>query len=110
MMLAYCQAKQIDFGSVRFLHDGERLSPESTAASRKMKDGDVLQAFQEQQGGNGQIQDLQLKQGPGEHDQLEISVNIEGEDSPFTFKIGRTVLLGELMGNINNIYHYKQVC
>lgn len=109
-MVAYCKAKQIEFDSVRFLHDGERLSPESTAASRKMKDGDVLQAFQEQQGGDGQTQDIEREEKINEHKKSKIRIKIESGDSTVTVKIGRTMLLGELIGNITNTYHQDEVC
>ena len=52
-MVAYCKSKEIQFDSVRFLHDGERLNPEDTAETRELVDNECLQAVLEQTGGNG---------------------------------------------------------
>ncbi|KAN0133462.1 ubiquitin-like protein [Lactarius tabidus] len=40
-----------DPGTLRFVYDGERLSPTDTPAERSMEDGDVIDAHLQQLGG-----------------------------------------------------------
>ena len=89
-MNAYCNSKQIQFDSVRFLHDGERVNPEDTAESRELEDNDVIQAVLEQTGGDGTPE-------PEESKHIEISVKDQSENS-ISFKIKRQTPLRKVMG------------
>lgn len=44
-----------DPGSLRFVYDGERLSPTETPAERSMEDGDVIDALLQQVGGGSRL-------------------------------------------------------
>jgi len=41
----------INAGTFKFTHDGERLQPQDTPASREMESGDIIDAYLEQLGG-----------------------------------------------------------
>eukprot|EP00451_Oxyrrhis_marina_P002772 CAMPEP_0204251978 /NCGR_PEP_ID=MMETSP0468-20130131/759_1 /ASSEMBLY_ACC=CAM_ASM_000383 /TAXON_ID=2969 /ORGANISM="Oxyrrhis marina" /LENGTH=92 /DNA_ID=CAMNT_0051225343 /DNA_START=53 /DNA_END=331 /DNA_ORIENTATION=+ len=51
LMDAYCNRLGVASGSIRFLYDGERLTPEQTPEELTMEDGDEIDAMVEQQGG-----------------------------------------------------------
>ena len=51
LMNAFCQRQGVAAASVRFLFDGQRLSPEQTPQQLEMEDGDVIDVMVEQQGG-----------------------------------------------------------
>ncbi len=51
LMEAFCQRLGLQFTSVRFSFDGNRISPEHTAAQLGMEEGDVIDAMVEQTGG-----------------------------------------------------------
>jgi hypothetical protein len=53
LMKAYSKSKEIDEAYLRFLFDGDRLQNDDTPQSRSMENGDVIQVFLEQQGGDG---------------------------------------------------------
>jgi small ubiquitin-related modifier len=51
LMKSFCRDASLDFGSVRFLFDGRRLRPDDSAQSVGLEDGDAIEVFQEQTGG-----------------------------------------------------------
>lgn len=51
LMRAFCHRQGKDFGTVRFLLDGEKIVQGATPDSLHMEDGDILEAHQEQIGG-----------------------------------------------------------
>jgi small ubiquitin-related modifier len=53
VIAAYCQKKAIEPSSVRFVFDGTRVNPASTPEDLGMDDGDSIDVFQEQVGGQG---------------------------------------------------------
>jgi hypothetical protein len=53
LMKAYSKSQEKDESHLRFLFDGERVQNEDTPQSRGMENGDVIQVFLEQQGGDG---------------------------------------------------------
>ena len=50
-MSTYCERAGLDFQSVRFTFDGQRVNAADTAQSLGMEEGDAIEVFQEQQGG-----------------------------------------------------------
>ena len=51
LMKAFCQRNGVAQSSVRFLFDGNRVSPHQTPAELEMEDEDVIDVMVEQQGG-----------------------------------------------------------
>mmetsp|Transcript_1100 Transcript_1100/g.1531 ORF Transcript_1100/g.1531 Transcript_1100/m.1531 type:complete len:93 (-) Transcript_1100:208-486(-) len=51
VMEAYCGKVGADMGAVRFLFDGNRISPEQTPADLGMEDEDEIDAMVQQTGG-----------------------------------------------------------
>merc|ERR1712000_82969 len=51
LMDAFCSRNSIDPGSVRFLFDGQRLSPDKTPKECAMEDHDVIDVLLQQTGG-----------------------------------------------------------
>eukprot|EP00472_Partenskyella_glossopodia_P014636 CAMPEP_0197523734 /NCGR_PEP_ID=MMETSP1318-20131121/8608_1 /TAXON_ID=552666 /ORGANISM="Partenskyella glossopodia, Strain RCC365" /LENGTH=89 /DNA_ID=CAMNT_0043076523 /DNA_START=47 /DNA_END=316 /DNA_ORIENTATION=+ len=52
LMEAYCSKVGAEFGSVRFLFDGERIDPDKTPAHLNMEDEDEIDAMVQQTGGS----------------------------------------------------------
>jgi small ubiquitin-related modifier len=52
LMDAYCGRLGVQAESVRFMFDGDRLNPESSAEDAGMEDGDEIDAMVEQTGGS----------------------------------------------------------
>ena len=50
LMNAFCQRQGVSINSVRFLFDGQRISPQQTPSALFMEDGDVIDVMLEQQG------------------------------------------------------------
>jgi len=48
LMAAYCERQNLRPATTRFLYDGNRLLPEDTPLSKKMEDGDVIDAVIQQ--------------------------------------------------------------
>lgn len=99
-MTAYCKSKEVQYDSVRFLHDGERINVEDTAESRLLKDNDIIQAFLEQQGGDGSPQP-EVAPEPEETKHIEIRVKDQNENE-VTFKIKRQTPLRKVMGRFSH--------
>lgn len=93
-MEAYCKSKQIQIGSVRFLHDGERMNPEDTAESRELEDNDTIQAMMQQQGGAGSPEPEEAQ--PEESKHIEIRVKDQSENET-QFRIKRSTPLRKVM-------------
>lgn len=53
VMNAYCERQAVARGLVRFLFEGERIQDNDTPESLSMEDGDMIQVFVEQHGGEG---------------------------------------------------------
>ncbi|HKB54624.1 MAG TPA: hypothetical protein VKD22_11535 [Ramlibacter sp.] len=51
LMDSYCQRQSISCASVRFLWNGQRVSPEDTPSGLGMQDRDILDAILAQTGG-----------------------------------------------------------
>ncbi|XP_060845873.1 small ubiquitin-related modifier 3-like [Rhopalosiphum padi] len=51
MMSAYCENTGIAYNSVRFRFDGQPVNTIDTPASLKLKEGDIIEVFQQQTGG-----------------------------------------------------------
>lgn len=51
LMEAFCKRQGKSVESLRFLHEGQRLTPDSTPESLDMEDGDLIEAHREQVGG-----------------------------------------------------------
>mgnify|MGYP004706240453 CR=1 FL=1 len=51
LMEAFCKRQGKSLDSLRFLSDGERVSPENTPDDLDLEDGDVIEAHREQIGG-----------------------------------------------------------
>lgn len=49
---AYCERKAVEYDSIRFLFNGDRITPDSTPSSLKMEDNDVIDALVSQTGGS----------------------------------------------------------
>lgn len=49
---AYCQKKALDMAAVRFIFDGLRITENSTPADIGLENEDVIEAMQEQVGGD----------------------------------------------------------
>ena len=47
----FCQGHKMKLKSVRFLIDGKRITDQETTDSLNLKDGDIIEAFQEMVGG-----------------------------------------------------------
>mmetsp|Transcript_24293 Transcript_24293/g.58634 ORF Transcript_24293/g.58634 Transcript_24293/m.58634 type:complete len:86 (-) Transcript_24293:151-408(-) len=47
----YGKSKGVEAKSLKFVFDGERVHPEQTPKELKMEDGDVIDVFIEQEGG-----------------------------------------------------------
>ena len=52
LMTAYCERLGQNVNSVRFLHDGDRISAEKTATELGIRNGDVIDAMIQQVGGS----------------------------------------------------------
>jgi len=52
-MDAYCNRESKERNTVRFLFEGVRVNDTDTPASLEMEDGDNIEVFLEQQGGDG---------------------------------------------------------
>lgn len=50
LMKAFCSKQGLQFGTVKFLFDGNRIQPTQTPADLDMEDLDVIDAQMEQQG------------------------------------------------------------
>lgn len=53
VMKAFCDRQGLGPGTVKFLHEGIRVQDNDTPESLEMEDGDIIQAFLEQTGGEG---------------------------------------------------------
>eukprot|EP01089_Gocevia_fonbrunei_P021448 TRINITY_DN834_c0_g1_i3.p1 TRINITY_DN834_c0_g1~~TRINITY_DN834_c0_g1_i3.p1 ORF type:complete len:116 (+),score=25.85 TRINITY_DN834_c0_g1_i3:33-380(+) len=51
LMEAYCKRQGVDMNSIRFLHDGNRISQEKTPKELDMEDNDIIDAVLQQTGG-----------------------------------------------------------
>eukprot|EP01088_Endostelium_zonatum_P022064 TRINITY_DN9134_c0_g1_i1.p1 TRINITY_DN9134_c0_g1~~TRINITY_DN9134_c0_g1_i1.p1 ORF type:complete len:104 (-),score=27.21 TRINITY_DN9134_c0_g1_i1:135-446(-) len=51
LMEAYCRRQGTDLNSIRFLHDGNRISPDRTPKELDMEDNDIIDAVLQQSGG-----------------------------------------------------------
>jgi len=51
LMEAYCRRQGVDMNSIRFLHDGNRISPDKTPKELEMEDNDIIDAVLQQTGG-----------------------------------------------------------
>ena len=51
LMKAYCDRLRLDIQLVRFTHDGRRVHADHSPQDLDIEDGDILEVFQEQQGG-----------------------------------------------------------
>eukprot|EP01114_Cavostelium_apophysatum_P000714 TRINITY_DN1064_c0_g1_i2.p1 TRINITY_DN1064_c0_g1~~TRINITY_DN1064_c0_g1_i2.p1 ORF type:complete len:104 (-),score=14.20 TRINITY_DN1064_c0_g1_i2:40-351(-) len=52
LMEAYCQRQSVDQNSIRFLYDGQRLSPDQTPKELELEDNDIIDAVLQQTGGS----------------------------------------------------------
>jgi len=58
LMTAYCNKKNLDFKAVRFSYEGTRLRPDDCIMTiPDLEDGDTIDVFTEQQGGEGRASD-----------------------------------------------------
>jgi len=98
-MKAYCKAREINETSVRFFFEGDRLVKSDTAASKGMVHNSTIQAFLEQQGGDGEaeagVEAGAVNGGKEEKERLEIIVKDQNENET-TFKIKSTTSLGKI--------------
>ncbi|XP_049622908.1 small ubiquitin-related modifier 3-like [Suncus etruscus] len=53
LMKAYCQRQGFNIENLRFFFDGQPLKPSDTPTSLRMNDNDLIDAFQNQTGGEG---------------------------------------------------------
>lgn len=53
LMDAFCNRHGKEIGTVRFFFEGDRVRGDETPNSHEMEDGDTLEVYYEQQGGNG---------------------------------------------------------
>ncbi|VEU23569.1 DEKNAAC104734 [Brettanomyces naardenensis] len=51
LMDAFCKRQGKSADSLRFLYEGQRLTPDATPDSLDMEDGDLIEAHREQVGG-----------------------------------------------------------
>lgn len=51
LMDAYCERQGLERSAVRFLYDGQRLTPEDSPGKLGMEDEDVIDVFLAQEGG-----------------------------------------------------------
>jgi len=51
LMEAYCQRHSLNINAVRFLYDGDRITPDATPDLLKMEDGDLIDIAVQQIGG-----------------------------------------------------------
>jgi Ubiquitin-2 like Rad60 SUMO-like len=92
VMDAYCQRQGKTRGLVRFLFEGQRIQDNDTPETLEMEDGDMIQVFLEQQGGEGVE--------TGEADPVQKHINIKVKDDAgqeTTFKLKKTTPLKKLM-------------
>lgn len=98
-MRAYCKTKEVSENSIKFLFEGERLNKTDTAKGKGMTDNDIIQAFLEQQGGDGEAGGDANGEGAeaAEKKHLEIVVKNQNNNET-TFKIKATTKLGQVKG------------
>uniref|UniRef100_A0A1J3E3M3 Small ubiquitin-related modifier n=1 Tax=Noccaea caerulescens TaxID=107243 RepID=A0A1J3E3M3_NOCCA len=51
LMTIYCEKKNLDYRTVRFIFDGKELKPRNTPAQLMMEDDDIIDMVTEQGGG-----------------------------------------------------------
>ena len=84
-MDAYCSREQKERNAIRFLLEGTRIADGDTPESLEMEDGDSIEVFLEQQGGEGTPKP---EEGPSSH------INVKVWTSPRCLSIeGRLKLL-----------------
>jgi hypothetical protein len=92
VMDAYCERQGKTRGLVRFLFEGHRIQDNDTPDTLELEDGDMIQVFLEQQGGDG---------GDGsEPDPVQKHVTIRVKDDvgqETTFKLKKTTPFKKLM-------------
>lgn len=63
LMEAFCERHGKNVNAVRFLFEGTRITGSETPESLEMEDGDTLEVYHEQQGGNGLFSEGPVTQG-----------------------------------------------
>jgi hypothetical protein len=92
VMDAYCERQGKTRGLVRFLFEGHRIQDNDTPDTLELEDGDMIQVFLEQQGGDGGE--------ASEPDPVQKHINIRVKDDAgqeTTFKLKKTTPLRKLM-------------
>ncbi|KAF7837878.1 small ubiquitin-related modifier 2 [Senna tora] len=51
VMRSYCDRRQLQFETIRFIYRGKRLRPTQTPTSARLKDGAQIDAMRHQEGG-----------------------------------------------------------
>jgi hypothetical protein len=95
VMDAYCERQGKTRGLVRFLFEGHRIQDNDTPDTLELEDGDMIQVFLEQQGGDGGD-----GSEAGEPDPVQKHINIRVKDDAgqeTTFKLKKTTALKKLM-------------
>ncbi len=93
VMDAYCERQGKTRGLVRFLFEGHRIQDNDTPDTLELEDGDMIQVFLEQQGGDG-------VDGGGEPDPVQKHVTIRVKDDAgqeTSFKLKKTTPFKKLM-------------
>jgi hypothetical protein len=94
VMDAYCERQGKNRTLVRFLFEGSRVQDNDTPDSLELEDGDMIQVFLEQQGGEGS------QAGEPEEDPVSKHINVTVKDDSgqeVTFKLKKTTPLKKLM-------------
>jgi hypothetical protein len=95
VMDAYCERQGKARGLVRFLFEGTRVQDNDTPDSLELEDGDMIQVFLEQQGG----EDSQAGDDAGPDPVLKhINIKVKDDDGhEIAFKLKKTTPLKKLM-------------
>lgn len=95
LMQNWCDKLGNNLNSQRFMFEGSRIQKGNTATSLEIEDGDMIQVFQEQEGGGRESEGDGVKT-EAEPQIMSIKVRNTSQDE-MTFKIKNTAKLGKLM-------------
>ena len=55
LMATYCERAGLDMQTIRFTFDGNRMKDSDTPKDLDMEEGDTIEVFQQQSGGNAEL-------------------------------------------------------
>ncbi|KUJ13917.1 ubiquitin-like protein [Mollisia scopiformis] len=102
VMDAYCERQSIRREDIRFVLEGERITDNDTPLSKEMEDGDSIEVFREQTGGNGGEEGAQEKP---KDEGAKATINIKLMDqnrNDTTYRVKLTTKMEKVMNTFAN--------